>query len=339
VLIMIAGHAVDSWTQMPDRSRPIFQGVLFVGGIGAPLFLFLAGIALSLAAGSRVRRGFGDAAAAARAMRRGVQIFALAFVFQLQSWLVSGGSVVRKLLRVEILHVIGLSMLLAALLWRLGRTAGGRGVLLASGAVAVAMATPPARASELVRSLPEFLQWYVQLVPGRSTFTLFPWAGFLLAGAALGIWLDAAATPARERRQLLALAAAGPAIGLAGYGASFLPPLYADATFWTSSPTFFFARLGVLVTALPVAFTWSTLTPRWSPVREMGTASLFVYWVHLDIVYGPPSRRLHGGLTAEQALAAFVIFTILLYGLVRLKGRFWDGRHSGPVLDAQRRTP
>ena len=37
-------------------------------------------------------------------------------------------------------------------------------------------------------------------------------------------------------------------VALAGYAASFLPAIYAQTDFWTSSPTFFFMRLGLLMT-------------------------------------------------------------------------------------------
>ena len=92
VLIMIEAHTLDSWTRVEDRNLPGFGWALLVGGFGAPIFLFLAGVALALAAGSRLRKGRTDAEAAALARRRAWQIFGLAFLFRLQSVLISGGS-------------------------------------------------------------------------------------------------------------------------------------------------------------------------------------------------------------------------------------------------------
>src|SRR5262245_55141013 len=97
VLIMIEAHTLDAWTLVADRSRPAFAWAMVIGGFGAPIFLFLAGIALALAAGSRVRKGSPDAEVTARALRRGWQIFGLAFLFRLQSWLISGGNPVLTL--------------------------------------------------------------------------------------------------------------------------------------------------------------------------------------------------------------------------------------------------
>src|SRR6185436_15603559 len=51
VLIMIEAHTLDSWTRVADRARGAYKWAIVVGGFGAPFFLFLAGIALALAAG------------------------------------------------------------------------------------------------------------------------------------------------------------------------------------------------------------------------------------------------------------------------------------------------
>jgi uncharacterized membrane protein len=320
VLIMIEAHTLDSWTRVEDRSREIYGWAIVIGGFGAPIFLFLAGIALSLAAASRLRKGLSEREAAALAYRRGWQIFGLAFLFRLQSMVISGGSL-QSLLKVDILNVMGVTMLVAAGLWALGGRALGRAALLVGAAAAAAMLTPLIRTTPLLDWRPDPIEWYLRPVPGRTTFPMFPWAGFLRAGAAVGLWLDTAKTPRDERRLNLAFAALGLALAAVGYAASFLPPIYAETNFWTSSPTFFFLRLGILVAALPVAYAWNTVARGWSPVQEMGIASLFVYWIHVEMVYGIPSVAIHRRLTFEQALLAMAAFSLFLYGLVKLKDR------------------
>ena len=317
---MIAAHTADSWIASTQRDRTAFHWLQVIGGMGAPMFLFLAGVALCLAADARQRRGAHRTAAAAHAIRRGAFIFALAFVFELQSWILSGGSFAAKMLRVDILHVMGLSMACAAAVWAAGTRARTRSMLLAACAVAVAMATPIVRASQLTPLLPDVIEWYVVPAAGHSTFTLFPWAGFLFAGAALGVGLA-------ERRLNTLLAVAGPLIAIAAYGASLLPPIYPSTSFWTSSPTFFFIRAGVLMAMVPLAFAYvGPGDPRPSPLIELGVSSLFVYWVHVELVYGLATLPLHGQLTLEQALGAFALFTLMMYGLVRVKRRVWDSR-------------
>ena len=318
VIVMIQGHVIDGWTAPADKSLDAYRWITFVGGVGgAPLFLFLAGAALALAAGSRLEKGrtFADVAALAR--RRGWQILGLAFLFRLQSWLISGGPPSR-LLKVDILNVMGLSLVAAAVLWALGRSVRARLWLFAGGAAACAMVTPIVRTSETVAALPDPLEWYLIPAAGTTAFALLPWAGFLLAGAACGVRLDAARSTAGERSAHVGLAIAGVVTAAAGYAASFLPPIYPQTDFWTSSPTFFFVRLGMVMTLVPLAYVVCSRW-EWGRMRDFGRASLFVYWIHVEIVYGVLTTPLHRRLPLEWAYPAFVAFAFLMCALVKLR--------------------
>jgi uncharacterized membrane protein len=329
VLIMIEAHTLDSWTRDADRVRGDYKWSIVIGGFGAPIFLFLAGVALALAAASRRDRGMSEAEVSARARLRGWEIFGLAFLFRLQSAVLGGGGI-RSFLKVDILNVMGLSMLGAAFLWDLARRPVWRASVLVTAAVAVAMLTPLVRETAMFDWLPDPIEAYVKPIPAYSGFTLLPWAGFVLAGAAAGLWLDTARRPGDERRVMLWLALVGPALVLSGYALSLLPPIYRHTSFWTSSPTFFLLRVGVLISGIPIAYAWTALVRGRSPIQELGVASLFVYWVHVEMVYGFLTWPIHRRLTFEQAFVAFVAFAVVLYGLVKVKDR---------VLSARRRTP
>jgi len=239
---------------------------------------------------------------------------------------------------VDILNIMGVSMLLAAVLWGLGRRRGSRAMLLSAATVAAAMLTPVLRAADLLALLPDPVEGYLRPVAGTTTFTLFPWAGFVLAGGAIGLWLDAARTPRQERLANGGLAALGAAIALGGYGASFLPPLYEETNFWTSSPTFFFVRLGVVLLMLPLAYVWNAgregprrtfLFSGRSPLAELGRSSLFVYWIHVEMVYGVISAPLHRRLPLEQSMLAVAVLSVLLFGLVKVKARLLERHQIG----------
>ena len=334
VLVMIQGHVIDSWTMAADRGRPAYRWITLVGGIGgAPVFLFLAGAALALAAGARTRSGRTDVEAAALARTRGWQVFGLAFLFRLQAWIISGGEPERTLLKVDILNIMGLSMLAAAVLWGLGRSRVSRATLLSTAAVAAAMLTPALRAADLLALLPDPVEGYLRPVAGATTFTLFPWAGFVLAGGAVGLWLDAARTPRQERLVNGALAALGAVIALGGYGASFLPPLYEETSFWTSSPTFFFVRLGILLLLLPVAYAWNGWLSGRSPLAEFGRSSLFVYWIHVEMAYGVISAPLHRRLPLELAMLGLALLSLFLFALVKAKPRVLERNQVGHFRD------
>ena len=317
---MIEGHGLDAWTRAADRARDGYQWAIMIAGLGAPLFLFLAGVAMPLAASSRLRKGLAPSEVTRIALRRGAWILGLAFLFRLQSMVISGGAFPQSLLKVDILNVMGVSMIAAAALWALAAGPASRVAIYTISTTLIAMATPIVRSASWPEPLPDPLEWYLRPSPGSTTFTLFPWAGFLTAGAALGSWLDTIRSPAVERRAVAMVTTLGVLVAAAGYGASFLPPLYANASFWTSSPTFFAVRLGAVIASIGIAFIATRL---WGGrlLQEFGRASLFVYWIHVEMAYGILSLPLHRRLPFEIALVALVVFAALLFGLVRLKDR------------------
>src|SRR5438552_14115640 len=138
---MIEAHVIDSWTRVADRRSRAFGESLILGGFGAPLFLFLAGIGVAMSAGSKARR-LGDSRAAVRAVqRRGLEIFLLAFLFRFQSFVLSH-SPAWALLKVDILNIMGPSIVLSAPPWGMFRTLRARIVAFGAATVAIAWATP-----------------------------------------------------------------------------------------------------------------------------------------------------------------------------------------------------
>ena len=327
VLIMIEAHVLDSWTRVADRAHPWFGYAMMVGGMGAPLFLFLAGVAVVLSAESKFRRS-GDFDASWRAVRnRGWQVFGLAFLFRLQSYVLSGAYSAASLLRVDILNIMGPSIAMAAVAGRLARRRWTKGFLLAAIALGIAVLTPIVRTTALLNGMPDPIEWYFRPFPGRNNFTLFPWAGFVFAGAAAGVAIDASRASSNKGAKVQVwLAAAAILLVFLGYRASFFPSIYTRSEFWTSSPTFFVIRVGILLMLLPLTFLWDRARQRrkvnrWSPLEVLGRASLFVYWVHVEMVYGFFSRPLRRSLSFGAVFVAFAVFTVFLLGLVVLKNR------------------
>jgi uncharacterized membrane protein len=320
VLVMIEAHVIDSWTRLSDRSSDAWSIAIFVAGLAAPAFLFLAGTGVSMSIGGRLLRGEPVSQAVARAGRRALQVFGLAFLFRLQAFLISGGDPLRVLFKVDVLNVMGLGMLAAVVLWALGRSTVTRAAIFVLATVAVAMATP-LRTSSWLSILPGPVEWYVVPVEGRNAFTMLPWTGFLFAGAAFGVLLAAVREPREERRLLGWVAILGPVVAATGYLASWLPPIYADTDFWTSSPTFFFVRLGILMVGVPLASWWCAVRPGPAWLLEFGRSSLFVYWIHVELVYGIVSLPLHGRLPFAATLAGYVAFCGLMYWAVMTKAR------------------
>ena len=344
VLIMIEAHVIDSWTRPADRASRAFGESLILGGFGAPLFLFLAGVSVAMSAGSKARRS-GDPGAAARAVqKRGLQIFALALLFRLQSFLLSNAPA-WTMLKVDILNVMGPTIVAAATLWALGRAPWSRILLFGLATAAVVLVTPVIRQAPGLAALPDSLEAYLRPVPGMSNFTFFPWAAFLMAGGILGVILDGARTPDADRRANLAFGVVGVALAAAAYQASFLPPVHSGSRFWTTSVSFFCIRLGVMMASLGLAWLWEqrpTAGRRFSPLQVFGRASLFVYWVHVELAYGLISRPLHGALSLGAAWAACTVFCGLMLSITVLKervvGKYFVKGHLREKLNRQVRA-
>jgi uncharacterized membrane protein len=272
VVIMVGWHTLDSWTRPDDKLGDAFWYCMLIGGFGAPIFLFLAGVSVALAGGARLRRAEAEPATRAAGARdpraawaaawplvkRGGWIWLLAILFRLQSDVLGGRTSLYQLvtldivrgntLKVDILNVMGPAIAGAAAAWGLARTTAGRVAAGVTVAGLFAFATPAIRSWTALDGLHDGIEGYLRPFAGRTTFSLFPWAGFVFAGAAAGVLLDRARDAAAERRLIAWFAAGGLAIWVLSTLAAYLPPIAGPSDFWRSAPSFFFIRVGVLVT-------------------------------------------------------------------------------------------
>ena len=61
-------------------------------------------------------------------------------------------------------------------------------------------------------------------------------------------------------------------------------------------------------------------------ITTLGRASLFVYWIHVEMVYGVIGRPLRRLLPLEASLIATAVLCLILYGIVRWRDRALQGR-------------
>ena len=327
VLLMIEAHTLDAWTRAADRGTTLFGYATILGGFAAPFFLWLAGVGVALSAARKAARTGSRAAAVRAVCERGLQIFVLAFLFRLQAFIISPGSHPVMIFRVDILNVMGPAMVAAALAWGLAESVNGRLVVLAVFAAAIALATPIVRSLDAIAALPTWVQWYLRPAGEFTTFTLFPWSGFVLAGAATGVLIDAG----RDRGLHRTFVAAGLALVALAYAASMQPTIYAvPSSFWTSSPTWFAMRAGILMTAvsaLELLGRWRASGTAWrAPLATLGRASLFVYWIHVELVYGYASWLWRHRLPLWGTALGATAFACLMYRAVIARNRYLAAR-------------
>jgi len=334
-VLMFQTHCYDSWLSPQARSGSLYRWSQLLGTLPAPLFLFLAGISVTLVIGRLEQRGMPPEEIAGHTLRRGGEILLYGFLFRLQEFILGlPGAPWTDLLRVDILNEIGLSIVLLGLLYRVAKTQARAKVGAALCAAAIPLATPLVWTTWAPRWLPWFLESYVNGVhtyaaPRPWLFPVFPWAAFAFAGLATGLVLAGARARQRSGAAFAFVGLAGAAmIGLGFWFDSFPVHLYLAYDFWHTSPNFFLIRLGVLLAILFLVYAWC----RWgfgqlgfSPLIQLGMTSLFVYWVHIEFVYGRFSilpKRASSIASASLGLAS-VFLAMLLLSLVRtrLKGK------------------
>jgi uncharacterized membrane protein len=345
VLIMIEAHALDAWTRTADRSSLGYRNLTILGGFAAPLFLWLAGVSLVLSVESRLRRSGNRRQAMIAAVRRGVGIFALAFAFRLQAFLITPGSSPVSLLRVDVLNVMGPAMVLAAVAWGTSRSRLQAAWTCAGAAVATALLTPLVRSAVWIDSIPAWLQWYLRPAGQHTTFTLLPWAGFIFAGAAAGVIMAAASDRQAESRTLYLFGAFSVLLIVGGLYAASRPSIFPSSSFWTSSPAYFAIRVGIVTLVPVVLWALSPVSSRWrSPfavLSQFGRHSLLIYWIHVELVYGYTTWLIHGRLPLPGTVAAYAAFSAVMYAVTVASDRItWTRRpvHTtgAPRVIAQR---
>ena len=329
---MIEAHTVDSWTRASSRASSAFGYATMLAGFAAPLFLWLAGVSIPLAAWAGLRRGLTRRAAAERVVKRGLEIFILAFLFRLQAFILSPGAHPITLFRVDILNVMGPAIVVATLGWLAVESTPAAIAVFSALAVAVTMSTPIVRHLSFIDRLPPLLQWYIRPSGDNTTFTSFPWIGFVFAGAAVGTLLTAVSGTRVERRLLTGIGIAGVITIAGGFFAASLPSIYRDSSFWTTSPTYFAIRAGVLMATLAVMYgveqALGASAAALDALARFGRSSLFVYWIHVELVYGYASWMLRRSLPLWGTAVAYAVFTALMFAVVVLRDRLADRRRN-----------
>src|SRR5476651_1291934 len=93
--------------------------------------------------------------------------------------------------------------------------------------------------------------------------------------------------------------------------------IYAKSEFWLNSPAQILTKLGVTLLLLAFAFLWTRYGAKagWSWVRQFGTTSLLVYWVHIELIYGRWLGYYKNSLNVPQTVALAAVVILLMLGL------------------------
>jgi uncharacterized membrane protein len=367
-VLMFQTHCYDSWLGGAARQSRFFMYSQLGGTFPAPLFLFLAGISFAMVTEKLSHKDMAPAQIARSTIFRGAEIFGFGLLLRMQEYLVAWGWAPKSdLLRVDVLNTIGLSMMLMGVLcWlvlamQMSRRAHSSVqpsearpfsprlalVLTAFGTTAlISLLSPLLWTTWRTTWLPWPLESYVDGVhnlgvPQPGLFPVFPWTGFAFAGLAFGFILQSPWVRSREARVFMSLGALGIVLVEAARWLDAEPrQFYPMYDYWHTSPEFFLIRVGMLLMILAAAYAWC----RWglaqwgfSPLIQLGQASLLVYWVHIEFVYGRvsilPKRVVGIGEASVGLLVISLAMLLLAYVRTHWKGRgIAVGWRKSPVL-------
>ena len=325
-VVMLQGHVFNSFLRTDLRDGGPYMLSQFIGGMPPAIFLFLTGITLAFLMDSTERKGLAPAARMWVSLRRSGYLFLLAFAFRLQLWAFGWPSPWTDLLRVDILNCMGFAMALMSVM-ALFRTAE-RVRLCAVLGLGIAFVSP--LISQIGFSgVPWFLRNYI--VPDYNFFGFFPWAAFLAFGMSAGSIIRTVTHESIERVMQWGALAGGALILASQYFANLPFSIYTKSDFWLDSPAQVLTKLGVTMLLAAMAFLWTRYGTKngWSWVRQFGTTSLLVYWVHIELVYGRWFYFFKNNLTVAETVLASIVVILLMIAISTAKTK----RHRlGAVL-------
>ena len=335
-ILMFQTHCYDAWLGGDARNGSFLKASQLLGTLPAPLFLFLAGVSFALVTGKLIGKNLSPGQIARTMARRGAEILAFGLLFRLQEFLIAWGwAPWSDLFRVDILNIIGVSMVLMALVCGLTlffvnhkSDSSRRGLVISAVAIAaaaaIALLTPPLYTTWRPTWLPWPLESYIDGChnlgsPQPWLFPLFPWAAFAFAGLAAGFVIFSNQGREHATKTLALFAALGALAILAARQldhSSF--QFYSTYDYWHTSPNFLMMRVGLLLVIAFLSYAWcrwGLATRGFSPIIQLGQTSLLVYWVHIEFVYGRFSllpKRAESILTASRGLLEITVFMLIL---------------------------
>jgi uncharacterized membrane protein len=322
--IMLQGHVFHSFAKSDVRQGGPYTLSQFFGGLAPAVFLFLTGVTLAFLMNGLEKKGLDAKARVRAALRRAGYLATIAVLFRIQLWAFSWPyGQWTDLLKVDILNCMALAIIILSPLAVFTTLERARHALII--ALGIACAAPIVSMID-ADSLPMIVRMY--LVPDYRFFAFFPWAAFVAFGLSAGS-IFRLVQQEQMHRVMQWAAIVGFGLILASQYFSNLPySLYPSVDYWLNSPGLILIKLGAILVILAVVFLWTNTSGAagWSWVRELGTSSLIVYWVHIELVYGRWFGFWKDKLDAgECAMFAFVLILSMIALAAISKRWSWKG--------------
>ncbi|MBI2428773.1 MAG: DUF1624 domain-containing protein [Ignavibacteriales bacterium] len=326
VVFMIQGHTFDALLDFNLRSNTLFFAHDFFHGFIAPMFLFASGTAFGI---STFKKWGEHIAPTQHFWRRIGKFIGLLFIgyalhlpfFSLQKILAEATSgEIAVWLQVDALHCIAATMLILQLLVLILKVERKFVLSIGIAALFIIFLSPIIWSIDFTTMVPLWLVSYLN-VGNNSWFPLFPWSGYILCGVIFS-WMF---INAKEHHHAMKLMQNAVVTGVAVFTCPLIVVnlpfhIYPLHDVWKVNPLIIFARLGfVLVITSSVFFAEHSLKITSQLPQIMGRESLFIYVVHLIILYGSVVNKglqqiVLPTLSVVQTTAVFLVVLFAIAG-------------------------
>ncbi len=333
MLFMLEGHVLRELLTPDIKATQFFTFHEVFHGVTAPGFLFAAGFTFAIATQRRWEESIAFTHGFFRRMWRAILLILIGYALHIPFLSLQKTLVIANLEQLnaffvfDVLQCIGMYLLMMRiLLVMLRQEKLFIGTLLAL-LLAFVYATPLFWTAQAQQIMPLIVSSAINGLAG-SPFPLFPYTGFLIAGTCVS-WLFLRVGQDKHQELFIKwLMLAGVILIVVGTLIDALPvQTYIQDNFWSTSPNYFWIRLGILLLMLGALwyiedfFSIHSDTIVWMPkwLTILGIESLFVYIAHLIILCGWATNTQYnlrawwgGKLNIIEVTLVFLELTLLM---------------------------
>jgi len=338
VIQMVQGHTVDVLLSSELRTEEslAYSIWLFMRGMTAPIFMFTAGTTFTYLF-RLVQEPFEKNPRVWKGIKRFLLLVFIGYMLRYPtSTLIDFSNVTESQWRiffaVDVLHLIGFGILFILLFaWISEKTKAGDYLTFSIAALFFFLPAHSFKQIEWINFLPHPVASYFYLGTG-SQFPLFPWAGYVLLGGALGSYLAKNPLVFKSPKFSLVLGILGVVFWFLSYIGNDIAGLFGysfdrSSTSWLTISF----RIG-FVLMLNALISFISINVETIPriIILVGRNTLLIYVVHLMILYGSAWNRglnhyfgnsLYAPQTISIALTMIILMTTMVWLINKLRIR------------------
>ncbi len=320
-----------------------FSNLTFINGLVAPSFLFISGFAFILSTQRNLDelRTFGSKFW--KKIARIAMIFLAGYSLHIPFLSIrliherANQDMMLAAYNVDILQCIAAGLLFIFIARLIFKSDKNYNIFLIISFFFVVLISPLVWQINFTNYVHPFIADYFNAASG-SYFPLFPWLGFLIAGAIICPYYLEAREKGEEKKFMYMIGIIGLVLAFAGH--FFLSDIFQSSHLIIKPhPIFFIQRLGYVLFLLGLCWFYAEVRQtKTTFVMDIGRESLLVYWLHLQVLYrhvlnGNNVASIYGGTfnvwqaaIFTFALAIAMIITAKIWGEIKKRYRDFSSR-------------